>query len=83
MHIIANRISGRVSIKIKDNGIGIESKYINKIFEMFFRATNEKSGSGLGLYIVKETLKKLNGKIKVLSTFGKGTEFIIDIPESN
>jgi signal transduction histidine kinase len=67
-------------LKIKDNGVGIEPKHIPYIFDMFFRTDERSNGSGLGLYIVKETILKLKGKITVNSTVGKGTEFIVNIP---
>ena len=65
---------------IEDNGIGIAAKDKGKIFEMFYRATTYSSGSGLGLYIVKETLEKLGGKISVESELRVGAKFIIEIP---
>jgi len=46
-------------IAINDNGIGIDQDNKEKVFEMFYRATTLSSGTGLGLYIVKETLEKL------------------------
>lgn len=67
-------------IKIKDNGQGIDKKHQEHIFEMFYRANSHKSGSGLGLYIVKETLEKINGKIELDSVYGKGATFTIRIP---
>ena len=47
---------------------------------MFYRVSNKSVGSGLGLYIVKETVEKLNGMIKLESQPGKGTEFKIRLP---
>jgi PAS domain S-box-containing protein len=67
-------------ICISDNGIGIMEKYREKIFEMFFRGTAISGGSGLGLYIVKETLDKLNGSITCSSEPGKGTTFKVGLP---
>lgn len=67
-------------ITIEDNGIGIANKDKEKVFDMFYRATMLSTGSGLGLYIVKETIDKLNGAICIESEFGKGTKFIIEIP---
>lgn len=64
----------------EDNGIGIEAQYIDKIFNMFYKASPESFGSGLGLYIVQEALNKLQGKIKVISTPGQGSTFTITIP---
>lgn len=69
-----------IGIRVTDNGIGISENYLPKIFEMFFRATQAFSGSGLGLYIVKETVEKLNGKIKAKSKFGEGTVFEMFLP---
>ena len=71
------------NIIIEDNGIGIAEQDTQKIFGMFFRATKHSTGSGLGLYIVKETLEKIGGTIHVESVIGKGTKFIIKIPTSH
>jgi signal transduction histidine kinase len=69
-----------LKITIEDNGLGIDSEHVPRIFEMFFRASEQSQGSGLGLYIVKETLEKLNGKIDVSSTPKFGSTFKIEIP---
>ncbi|WP_109830490.1 sensor histidine kinase [Reichenbachiella versicolor] len=67
-------------IEIEDNGLGIDTPYLKKIFDMFYRANPDAKGSGLGLYIVQETIEKLNGNINVESTFGEGTRFTVKIP---
>ena len=67
-------------IEIQDNGIGVDKESQVKIFNMFYRVSHESVGSGLGLYIVKEAVSKLNGEIKVQSEIGTGTTFIIKIP---
>ena len=69
-----------VCLIFKDNGIGIEHNYIQKVFNMFFRATEKNEGAGLGLYIVKEAVDKLGGKIELESQVGKGTMFKIELP---
>lgn len=69
-----------VEIKFQDNGIGIDRSLMPKIFNMFFRGTERSDGAGLGLYIVKETVDKLNGTITVSSTLGRGTDFKVLIP---
>ena len=69
-----------VQITVKDNGLGINDKHIGKIFEMFYRTSDTSAGSGLGLYIVRETIKKLNGSIDVLSQINEGTTFTIVLP---
>jgi PAS domain S-box-containing protein len=72
--------SEQAFISISDNGIGIEKEHIGRIFDMFYRATETKSGSGLGLSIVKETLEKLGGRIQVESQWGEGTRFTLEVP---
>ena len=52
-------------LHFQDNGIGIEKEYLKNIYKMFYRATEEAEGSGLGLYIVKQTVDKLRGKIHI------------------
>jgi PAS domain S-box-containing protein len=68
-------------LELEDNGIGIEEEHQDKIFEMFYRATTHKSGSGLGLYIVKEAIQKLRGSIQLSSEAGKGTLIKIELPD--
>jgi PAS domain S-box-containing protein len=67
-------------LTISDNGLGIENKYLDKIFEMFFRASNNSKGTGIGLYIVKETVNKIDGSIEVESEVEKGTTFKVTVP---
>ena len=71
----------KVRIQILDNGQGIRPEYQDKIFQMFYKANDIKNGSGLGLYIVKEMLDKINGTIEVKSEYGKGTVFSLEIPD--
>lgn len=72
--------SNYADISISDNGIGIAKQHHKKIFNMFYRATDNNVGSGLGLYIVKESVDRLKGKINFESTVGKGTKFFLHIP---
>ncbi|TVQ88374.1 MAG: PAS domain-containing sensor histidine kinase [Bacteroidetes bacterium] len=67
-------------ITISDNGTGIHEKHLPKLYEMFYRATDKSTGSGIGLYIVKEIIDKIKGKIQVQSKINEGTTFIIDLP---
>lgn len=73
-------VEGNATLVLEDNGIGIAKQYINDIYKMFYRATRENSGSGIGLYIVKEAVTKIRGEIHVTSQEGIGTKFIIHIP---
>jgi signal transduction histidine kinase len=68
-------------VEIQDNGRGIPKEHIDKVCQMFYRATDEGAGSGLGLYIVKETIQKLKGDIHLESKEGKGTLIKLEIPE--
>ncbi len=72
--------SDKAHVQVADNGQGIGQEHISKIFDMFYRASDNNKGSGLGLYIVKEAIHKLNGKIYVESALGVGTIFHIEIP---
>jgi two-component system sensor histidine kinase/response regulator len=63
-----------------DNGMGIREEDLDRIFKMFYRADADNSGSGIGLYIVYEAVKKLEGEIKVTSQIGKESIFEITIP---
>ncbi|WP_276367776.1 PAS domain-containing sensor histidine kinase [Chryseolinea sp. H1M3-3] len=70
----------RTEIIFSDNGIGISDASLSKIFEMFYRATEQSDGSGIGLYIVKNAVEKLGGQIYVASRVGQGTRFNIILP---
>jgi PAS domain S-box-containing protein len=80
IHIITS--AEKIWIQFSDNGIGIEASHLENIFEMFYRASEKAKGSGIGLYIARETISKLNGTINVLSEFGAYTTFEIEIPNS-
>ncbi len=72
--------SDRAIIIFSDNGIGISVADQNKIFDMFYRASVQSDGSGLGLYIVKNAIEKIGGLLKVTSQLGKGTTFELKLP---
>lgn len=69
-------------ISIADNGLGILNEHLEKIFTQFFKNKNNQ-GSGLGLFIVKEALNKINGRISVSSNIDYGTTFKITIPNAS
>lgn len=70
-----------IDLLIQDDGIGIEEDQLDRIFEMFFRASHLSKGSGLGLYIAKASLKSVGGKITIQSKVGEGTSVRIVIPD--
>lgn len=65
-----------------DNGIGISNDHIANLGKMFYRATESRSGSGLGLYLIKETLQKIGGEIEIHSLVTEWSEFVVRIPIS-
>lgn len=71
-------------LKIKDNGLGINEKNLYSIFKIFERGMNPNSnkvkGFGIGLYYVQKVVAAHKGKINIISEEGKGSEFIIEIP---
>ncbi|WP_052323412.1 sensor histidine kinase [Flexithrix dorotheae] len=67
-------------IKVEDNGLGIDNHHLTKIFDMFYRATDRIEGTGIGLYIVKETIEKIRGEVLVESELEKGSCFTVIIP---
>lgn len=69
------------SIVVKDNGIGIEEKALERIFDLNFQVKKSNSqGTGIGLHLVKKSVEYLNGKLSVNSKRGEGTEFVIVLP---
>jgi len=72
--------SQECQIDIEDNGIGIAPQFKEKVFEMFYRANEKSEGSGIGLYIVKQAVNKLGGKVKMSSDISVGTKFNIKLP---
>lgn len=82
IHIEVNVTEKEAEIVIDDNGEGIPESKVGSIFDMFVRASENSEGSGLGLYIVKNVLEKLHGRISVESQEDMGTKFIVKIPNS-
>ncbi len=72
--------NGFVEIKIEDTGSGIDKKNLGRIFDPFFTTKDVGKGTGLGLNVAYNIIKKHNGKIDVKSQVGKGTVFKIRIP---
>jgi PAS domain S-box-containing protein len=75
-----HREKDELVVELSDNGIGITKDQLEYVFQMFYRATNTSEGSGLGLYIVKQTAELLGGAIEVESESMKFTKFIIRVP---
>ena len=80
LNITVDITEEQADIVIADNGLGIPEDFHQKIFNMFFRASIQAHGSGLGLYIVKNAIEKLGGNIQLDSVVGEGSTFRITIP---
>lgn len=70
------------TVVVEDNGIGIKKGYQDKIFQMFYRANEHVEGSGIGLYIVQQSINKLGGEVHVESKLNSGTKFTLTIPNN-
>jgi signal transduction histidine kinase len=79
--ITANEEDNQFVFKVEDNGTGINPEFKDRIFDMFFRATDSVQGSGLGLYILRETVNKLDGQVEVETRLGIGTTFVVKLPK--
>jgi signal transduction histidine kinase len=78
--ITARREGDRFNFIISDNGNGIADKIKDKVFDMFYRGHPDSTGSGLGLFIVRNALEKMNGTIRFESVEKQGTSFFVSIP---
>jgi signal transduction histidine kinase len=81
--ISSNEINDKVLISVKDNGIGFDMIYHDKIFELFHRLADHSiyEGTGAGLSIVKRLVTKMNGKIWAESEINNGSTFFIELPK--
>ncbi len=82
LRIFVHATEEEVQLEFTDNGTGIQPDYQHRLFEMFYRATEQASGSGLGLYIVKQTVEKMGGTIRLESRYGEGTSVFISLPNA-
>lgn len=80
VHVSCHPDQDNFHIQVVDNGEGIPAESMEKVFDMFYRASTTTSGTGLGLYICKEIMAKLNGKIAIRSKAGEGTTVFIQFP---
>jgi signal transduction histidine kinase len=80
IHFKAHRQESNVIIEVRDNGEGIGKEYLDRIFEMYFRANERSKGNGLGLYIVSKAVEKLSGQLSLQSEAHKGSVFTITFP---
>ena len=79
--IILETVNDEIILTIRDTGQGIPKENLEKIFEPFFSTKNPGEGTGLGLFVTRNIIDKLGGKIYVKSRIGHGTDFSIKIPK--
>jgi signal transduction histidine kinase len=80
IHFKVSDYQDALTMEVTDNGHGIDPEYHSRIFDMYFRASHHSKGNGLGLYIVKKAVEKLNGTISFTSSVGEGTMFTVTLP---
>ncbi len=73
-------LGDQIRIDVEDNGIGIQADYQSRVFNMFFRANEHVQGTGLGLYILKRAVERLNGEVRFESDVNSGTKFTVLLP---
>ena len=78
--ISVHQKNGFIQISVVDNGLGIDESHQAKIFDMFYRASERAKGSGLGLYILKRAVERLNGTIELKSKPREGSTFLVALP---
>jgi light-regulated signal transduction histidine kinase (bacteriophytochrome) len=83
IHVGANELAEAWEIEVRDNGIGIEPQYFERIFMVFQRLHNkgEYPGTGIGLAIVKKVVERHGGSVRVESKPGEGSAFIFTLPK--
>jgi signal transduction histidine kinase len=74
------QLTGKIEIRIRDNGNGIRENLLDKIFQPFFTTKPAGQGTGLGLSLSYDIMKAQGGEIKVFSGEGDFTEFIVVLP---
>jgi signal transduction histidine kinase len=84
VELALEQVDGRVRFAVSDRGLGIPATEHERIFEKFFRLDPNLSrgvgGTGLGLYISRELVRRMGGRIRVESAPGQGSTFSFDLP---
>src|SRR5207244_10176732 len=81
--ISTRKLNRKVEIRVKDNGVGVPQKVLDKIFQPFFTTKPVGEGTGLGLSLSYDIIKAHGGEIRVETKEGEGSEFIIQLPLIN
>jgi signal transduction histidine kinase len=78
--VTTKRVGDKVQISVKDNGVGISQKLLDKIYHPFFTTKPAGQGTGLGLSLSYDIIKAHGGELKVDTKEGEGAEFTIQLP---
>jgi signal transduction histidine kinase len=78
--VCTKKVDGKIELRVKDNGVGVPQKVVDKIFQPFFTTKPTGQGTGLGLSLSYDIIKAHGGEIKVETNEGEGAEFIIQLP---
>jgi signal transduction histidine kinase len=77
--VCAERRGDQVRLWVRDNGIGIDARYHEKIWTLFHRLSKSYEGTGIGLALVHKVVERMNGKVGVESAPGEGSRFWIEL----
>jgi len=82
VEINVGQVEGRVQVAVVDHGCGIPAHELDRVFERFHRVqeTTTQTGTGLGLYIARQLAEEMDGAISLVSTPGRGSTFLLDLP---
>lgn len=80
VRVSASLSENKIVLTVDDNGRGIEAKQLDRVFDLFYRANDTTDGTGIGLFIVKQALEKLNGEIYMESAVNTGTTVTLTLP---
>ena len=78
--IRTKKLNEKIEVRIRDNGVGIPHKVVDKIFQPFFTTKPTVQGTGLGLSLSYDIIKAHGGETKVETKEGEGSEFVIQLP---
>ena len=80
VQVTIEQVGNEIKITLEDNGEGVAEEFHNRLFEMYFRANERSKGNGLGLYLVKKAVEKLEGRITFKGSPGQGSTFTVFLP---
>jgi signal transduction histidine kinase len=78
--VVSRREGARIVVEVSDNGPGIRQDLIGRVFEPFFSTKAPGEGTGLGLFLSRDIVRRHGGELRVRSTPGRGATFIVDLP---